>query len=411
MNIPGFALPEYFSKPWKTDFNNINFWYDAVITVLFEGKMRALFSMIFGVGILLFTAKKEKSGWAVTGLYYKRMGWLILFGLIDAHVLLWFGDILYLYGVCGLIAYLFRKMKPIYLALGVPVVAILGFTASTFFYQNIRTQLLAYNDAKAAQTKNITLSAQQQKALINWEAIRKEFIPNTAEAAEHTKKIKGNYNSAASYLRPEAFKGETKFLIFGIGDPLALMLLGMALFKWGFLSGTWSKRKYLNTILIGYGIGLPLVIYNYYFNVIHYPTVAAGLERMAVTPISWIGLIYPFQRIFLVLAHSSVLILILQSGALKGFMQRLAAVGRMAFTNYVMHTVICTLVFFGYGLNYYAEWQYYQLYYLVIIIWLLQLWLSPLWLKYYLFGPLEWCWRSLTYWQRQPFKRNKKSEV
>ncbi|RYE17174.1 MAG: DUF418 domain-containing protein, partial [Sphingobacteriaceae bacterium] len=85
---------------------------------------------------------------------------------------------------------------------------------------------------------------------------------------------------------------------------------------------------------------------------------------------------------------------------------RLAAVGQMAFTNYIMQTVFCTLFFFGYGLNYFAEMQYYQLYLVVAVIWFIQLIVSPIWLKYFLFGPLEWLWRSLTYWQRQPMQRN-----
>jgi uncharacterized membrane protein YeiB len=79
--------------------------------------------------------------------------------------------------------------------------------------------------------------------------------------------------------------------------------------------------------------------------------------------------------------------------------------GRMAFTNYVMQSVICSLVFFGYGLNNFAEWQYYQLYFLVGGIWLFQLIVSPLWLRAYQFGPLEWGWRTLTYWRKPPMRR------
>jgi uncharacterized protein len=83
----------------------------------------------------------------------------------------------------------------------------------------------------------------------------------------------------------------------------------------------------------------------------------------------------------------------------------LEAVGQMALTNYIMQSVICTLVFFGYGLNYYAELEFYQIYFVVLAIWALQLIVSPLWLRYFLYGPLEWVWRSLTYWCRQPFSR------
>src|SRR6185436_15686578 len=98
---------------------SVNFWVDAVVTVVFEGKMRALFGMVFGAGVLLFVAKKERTGRPVTGLFYRRMFWLIVFGLVHAHLILWIGDILYRYGFCGMLVYLFRNVKPAYLVLGV----------------------------------------------------------------------------------------------------------------------------------------------------------------------------------------------------------------------------------------------------------------------------------------------------
>src|SRR5262245_50983467 len=88
MNIPGFAMPNYFSEAFRNDPTSANFWLNAVITVFFEGKMRALFGMVFGAGVLLFVAKKEQTGRPVTGLFYRRMFWLIVFGLIHAHLVL-----------------------------------------------------------------------------------------------------------------------------------------------------------------------------------------------------------------------------------------------------------------------------------------------------------------------------------
>src|ERR671936_1136248 len=107
MNIPGFAMPNYYSESFRSDPTNVNFWVRGVINVLFEGKMRALFGMVFGAGVLLFVLKKEQTGRSVTGLFYRRMFWLILFGLVHAHLILWIGDILYLYGFCGMLVYLF----------------------------------------------------------------------------------------------------------------------------------------------------------------------------------------------------------------------------------------------------------------------------------------------------------------
>ena len=113
---------------------------------------------------------------------------------------------------------------------------------------------------------------------------------------------------------------------------------------------------------------------------------------------------YDLGRLTVALAHMSLLMLICKTGALRWLTARLAAVGQMAFSNYVMHSVICTLVFCGVGFGLYAKLQRYQLYYVVFAIWVVQLVLSPIWLRHYRFGPLEWVWRSLTYWKRQPFR-------
>jgi len=111
------------------------------------------------------------------------------------------------------------------------------------------------------------------------------------------------------------------------------------------------------------------------------------------------------------MAHVSLLVLLYRSGLVQGLLRRLAAVGQMALTNYLMHSVLCSLFFFGYGLNYFAELSYFQIYLFVIAIWLIQLALSPLWLRYFLFGPMEWVWRSLTYWRIQPMRRRQASQA
>jgi uncharacterized protein len=405
MNIPGFSMPEYHSESFKSDPQNVNFWVSAVISVGFEGKMRALFGMIFGAGVLLFTSKKEQAGKSVTGLFYRRMVWLILFGLIHAHLILWIGDILYLYGFCGMIVYLCRKVKPIYLVLGVPLVAVVDFAAGTLFYQHIRDQRIAYVQASAVAAENKPLTEKQREALAQWRELEKTFIPNREDAAENTRKMKSNYATVASHLRPLAWKLETLFLPIEIWDSLALMLLGLALYQWGFLSGQWSNRQYATVMAIGYGIGLPLAAYSFYHSYLHTPNLESSLRRMELVPIEWVRLIYPFQRIFLVMAHVSAIVLLYKAHYAQKLFRSLEAVGQMALTNYIMHSVICTLFFFGYGLNYYGELEFYQIYFVVLAVWIVQLITSPIWLRFFLFGPLEWVWRSLTYWKMQPLLR------
>ncbi|MCP1381647.1 DUF418 domain-containing protein [Runella salmonicolor] len=405
MNIPGFSMADYSFEVFKNDPDNPNFWLYQFIGIFFEGKMRAMFGMVFGAGVLLFIANKGTKGVSVHALYYRRMFWLLLFGLIHSHLILWIGEILYLYAVCGMILYLFRNVPPKYLVWAVPIVAVVSFVAGTIQYQDIREKRIAYVEATKAKSQNQTLTAAQNKALAEWREIEKTMIPNREDAKANTLKMKSNYSTVASYLRPIAFDIQTKYLPFEVWDSLALMLLGLALFKWGFLTGAWSNKDYWTVIKIGYGLGLPLVIYANYYAFYHFSTLEANLARMEQVPINWVNLIYPFQRILLVMGHAASLILLYKSGVVQGLMNRLVAVGRMAFTNYISHSVICTLFFFGYGLNYFAELEFYQIYFVAFAIWVFQLIISPIWLKYFLFGPLEWLWRSLTYWKIQPFKK------
>ena len=157
--------------------------------------------------------------------------------------------------------------------------------------------------------------------------------------------------------------------------------------------------------MIGYAVGLTAVTVSFVHGVVVTPTVASFLTQLEQEPIPWTGALYDVQRIALMMAHVSVIMLAYRAGWLHWLFSRLRAVGQMAFTNYIVQTVICSLVFFGYGLNQFAAWQYYQLYWLVAAIWVLQLVVSPLWLRAFQFGPLEWLWRTLTYGARQPFLR------
>lgn len=405
MNIPIFAMPEYFSESFRSDPGNVNFWVNAVVTIFFEGKMRALFGILFGAGVVLFVTKKERAGARVTGRFYQRMAWLVFFGVLHAHVVLWLGDILYLYGICGMLVYLFRNVNPKYLVLGVPLVAIVDFTTGTLFYRQIREARIGYVDAKAAETAGRPLTDTQTAALAAWRDIELSIIPNKDDVKEHTRKMKSDYATVASHIRPQAFRFQTMYLPLMLWDSLALMLLGLALYRWGFLTGSWTDRDYWRVMLVGYGVGLPLVIYSFYHGYRVSPNLDASLTNMLTTPIQWTAAIYPFQRILLVMAHASALILMYKADVLRWLFQRLEAVGQMAASNYVSQSIICSLVFFGYGLNWFAELQFYQLFFVVLAIWVLQIVISPIWLRAFRFGPLEWLWRSLTYARLQPFRR------
>jgi uncharacterized protein len=121
--------------------------------------------------------------------------------------------------------------------------------------------------------------------------------------------------------------------------------------------------------------------------------------------IQWEFLPYDVQRLAVAVANASVVLLIVKAGALKWITKPLAAVGQTALSNYLGTSLICTLIFNGYGLGLFAKLQFYQLFFIVAAVWVFNLIASALWLKHFRFGPMEWVWRSLTYWKLQPILR------
>jgi uncharacterized protein len=401
INLRGDGIAEIYSRPGSADF-----WSFALITILFEGKMRALFCMLFGAGILLFATNKEVAGSrTITRLFYVRMFWLVIFGVVNAHVLLWEGDILYFYGLFGMLVYLLRRMPPVWKATAVPIVAIIGFVLTTTFIYGIRTQRLAYVEARAAVESGRTVTSEQNAALASWREIEVTFIPNAEDRANEIEAMRGSYGEVAAIVHKHAWELETTLLPTLLGDNIALMLLGMALLQWGFFTARWTSKAYTRTMAIGYGLGLPLVTYSFWYGYRHTPDTAAFLAFLETHPINWVNLIYPVQRILLVMAHCSLLMILWQKGAFQWLFARLRAVGQMALTNYLMQSVLCTVFFFGYGFGFYERLAFHQIYAVVLAVWALQLAYSPIWLRHFRFGPMEWLWRSLTYWQAQPMWR------
>ena len=176
---------------------------------------------------------------------------------------------------------------------------------------------------------------------------------------------------------------------------MSRMLIGMGLMKLGVFSASRSRRFYWWMVGLGYGIGLPLMVFDaielidhkfsFDYEVMHY------------------GVFYNvFGSLVVALGHVGLLMLIVQSGALSWLTRRLAAVGRMALTNYLTHSIVCTTLFYGYGFDRFGTINRTGLAAIVLTIWIFQLIVSPIWLKYFRFGPAEWLWRSLTYWRIQP---------
>jgi len=403
MNIPGFGIDNgELTNVFRGPHAGKDYYTSAIIFTFFEGTMRGLFSMLFGAGMVLFMMnKRAMPGEApVAEYYYRRLLWLVLFGLFNEFVLLWVGDILYFYGLCGMLLFAFRKLKPHWLIIiGVIFIGI-GLFKTQNWYSDIRETRKNYLEAKAAEKAGKELTDKQQEATTAWPRIEQNQTPDTAYSNLNVRKMRSGYGTVLQHVIPNNVNYEVNYMYHGLWDMLCMMFIGMGLLVIGFFSNKLSTSTYVLLLIVGYGVGIPLG-WAYFKGYVDWSSNFANYVDSWRSP-HW--QIYDFRRVFLCLGHASLLILVYRSRMLHWLMKALANVGQMAFTNYLVQSILCTLFFYGYGLGYYNKLRFHQLYYVVFAVWILQLIYSSIWLHYFRFGPFEWLWRSLTYWKKQPMK-------
>lgn len=400
MNITGFGLFKAYFDPTNNGGAtgwDLKAWWTTMM--FFEGTMRGMFSILFGAGILLFTGKavKDLGDTSVTDLFFRRLMWMVLFGVIHCYLLLWDGEILYTYAITGMFAFSFRHLIPKYLMMGAAVILVVATLLSLSDYVQTKDAWEKVSVANNKTSKGETLLANDSAAILKWQGIVKENKATPEEVKAEMKARSKGYWSIVKHKVPENQYMQTTFLyLIGFWDTLAMMLWGMAFFKLGILSAAKSNRFYWTMAVVGYGIGLTVN----YLETAHIVNSQFSIVSLKLNLVS-----YNLGRVAVTCGHIALIMLFVKSGILPLLRKALAAVGQMAFSNYITHSIICNFIFLGYGLSMYGKLHRHELYYIVVGIWILQLIISPIWLKYFHFGPLEWLWRSLTYWKRQPFRK------
>ena len=376
MNIQLFSMISavYFNPTTYGDLTGANEWVWRITHILADLKFMAIFSMLFGAGIVLMASRAESRGQSGAGVHYRRMAWLIVFGLLHAH-LLWYGDILYWYGMCGLVVYLFRRLRPRW--------------------------LLVWGLLSIAITSALMLSSGWSMQFWPPEALgefAQDWQPTLERTAEEVAIYQGGWLEQMNHRVPKAFEFETFiFLIWAAWRVGGLMLVGMALFKLGLFSAKRSAALYWTLIAAAVLVGVPAILYGMHRNF------AAGWD---VRYSFFFGQQFNYWASILVsLGWVSLVMLACQYPPLARLTRPFAAVGQMAFTNYILQTIICTTIFYGHGFGLFGQVERTGQIAIVAGVWVFQLLVSPIWLRYFLFGPLEWLWRSLTYLQWQPFRR------
>ena len=400
MNITQFGLPHAYDDPtnWGGAAGaDLAVW--RTMALFFEGTMRGLFTVLFGAGALLFLERHtaRSADMRPADLYFRRTMWLIVFGLINGYVLLWDGDILFYYGVTGLLLFVFRNSTPRRLIIFAAAALILQLVVTTVEWAGYRELRDDAQQAHVLQAAGEMLNDEQRESIEAFRSLNDDFKPARQTVEKEIATIQASYTSALGVIAPRTWHSHTTFFFtHGLADVLAMMLLGMALFKLGVLTGAASTRVYLLMMIVGYALGLAI-------NLIE--TTRLESAGFSVEALIQSYLTYDLGRVPMTLGHIGLIALLCRAPALSGITRTFAAAGQMALTNYLAQSVICLFIFTGAGLALYGELQRHELYYVVAAIWIVQLIWSPLWLKAFRFGPAEWLWRSLTYWRRQPMRR------
>ncbi len=386
MNIVAFSMPmaAYMNPLAYGSDGPADFASYAFSFVLIDGKMRGLFSFLFGASMLLVIERAQAKGESAASVHYRRMLVLLLFGAIHFYFI-WFGDILFGYATIGMIAFLFRNKSPkVLIAVGIALVLVeflmmLGMAA--------QARDLAPQVAQPGASAEALRAWNEMTAWVR--------VPTAAELSQQMGLILGPWSGVAeSQLTKHTLDPLFFSLMFG-PETLAYMLFGMAALKSGFLTGQWSDEEYRRAAVRGYAISLPFyllllwLIFRFEFSV---------LALMTFSMVATVLL-----RPFMIPALAALVILATRRGG--WLTQRIAATGRAAFTNYLGTSIIMTGTFYGWGLGLFGEIGRAELWLVVITMWVLMLAWSKPWLERFQYGPLEWLWRSLSRLEFQPMRK------
>lgn len=343
---------------------------------LATGKFYPLFSLLFGAGMALQMTRIEERGGQVGRFMARRLLILTGFGLL--HVLLiWNGDVLFVYGLVGLALVLFRRLDP--------------------------RQLLIWAGVLFALPVTLGLVGAGSTALLGGFSFGATpgFDPNAflLDLQKRAIEVYGG-GTWGEILVWRAIEWLVFTLIGLFGGQwlvlLALFIVGMYFVKRGNLQDMARRLPtFRRGLRVGLGIGLPA-------NFLVALVFTSGGDPLTSPLFSLAQTVLWIVGPLLTIGYISAFVLLTQSETWRRRFAPLAAAGRMALSNYIMQSVVCTLIFYSYGLGLYGQVGAFASVLLGVIIWLAQILLSVLWLRRFRFGPLEWLWRTLTYGRTQP---------
>lgn len=371
------------------------------VQTFWEGTQRGMLEMLFGAGLMVTAAKAmEPDGpVAVADLYIRRNLWLLAFGLLDIFGLLWAGDILHVYALCALALFPFRRMKVKWLLTIGLVFSTVQLVGGAFQYHSRGADLQTYAVAQEKQHQGKVLTEKEQDVVKEMQKREKMLAGKDPEmtkmVADEAKARSGSFLDYASYQIKLYIEIVSRgALLFGVIEAFGTMLIGIALWKLGFIQGRRESRDYWIVLVVAYGFGLTA-------------RYVGGLELMAFNfepKTFWMT--NELSRLAVSLGHIAAVNLLVRGIAGRKLLHPFIAAGQMAFSLYFMEQFIGIFVLYspiGMHLPGAQGWAYLGEQALAVMALLLVV--ANVWMRFFVSGPLEWVWRSLAYNRRQPFRR------
>ena len=386
VNVIAFAMPfgAYLNPAVYGGASGADLWVWAANFVLVDGKMRGLFTLLFGASTLLVIKRAEAAELAPEIVHFRRMGWLLIFGLLH-YYLIWFGDILTLYASVGMILFMFRE-APMRLLVAAGLILLAADMAMAW----------GMSAGMAAAESAAQMPGASPGAAGAFRDAAGFLLPLAPDAlARDIALHQGPYSGLLRYQLGEGALGPVYQLMLFWPEALGSMLLGMAALRCGFLTGAWSRPAYFRVALAGLLLGG-----------CGYAWLAWDIRQSGFDPAilyrDFYSLSAPF-RLAMMFGHAALIILLARKGGTLA--RRIAAVGRAAFTNYLGTSLLAGFVFYGWGLGQYGQLGRAEAWLLAPLFWISMLLWSRPWLDRFRYGPLEYAWRSLARGRLQPFRR------
>ncbi|MFT5330764.1 MAG: hypothetical protein ACI9TB_000356 [Parasphingorhabdus sp.] len=386
MNIVGFSMPEmaYVSPAiyGGTDMPDILVW--ALSFIFVDGKMRGLFTIMFGASMMLIIERAQQNGENPARVHFSRMAWLAIFGL--AHFFfLWAGDILFLYAAVGCIAYFLSGLTAEDLFRRALLIFSIGFIGYSVMFGS-----LLYQQYQAS------LPGASAAAIENLAQVLADFGSGPGVIAADIALHQSGFTAIFLDKVQNDLFGPIVLLAYNLAETLPLMMIGMALYKNGFFTGQWSATDYRRWGVRLTAIGMVILI-----------AIAWGLIHRDFDMLLMLNASYAWtwpSQLLMTIGYAALLIGLIRKCIASLWISRVAAVGQAAFTNYLGTSLLMTFLFYGWGLGLYGSVGRAELYLFVAGAWALMLLWSKPWLNQFRYGPLEWLWRSLARAKLQPMR-------